>query len=64
MVRELPRIPGVGRFLGGMDANFLLTEILDQPREAGGTPSNENAMALYERSQKPKASSCDFGEKR
>ena len=49
MVQELPKIPGVGRFLGGMDANFLLIEILDKPMEMGGVPSNENAMALYER---------------
>ncbi len=49
MIQELPKIPGVGRFLGGMDANFLLTEILDKPREEGGQPSNEIAMALYER---------------
>jgi len=49
MLQELPRIPGVGRFLGGSEANFLLTEILDKPRSQGGRPSNEAAMAAYER---------------
>lgn len=49
MLEELPKIPGVGRFLGGADSNFLLTEILDKAREKGGKPSNETAMAVYER---------------
>ena len=49
MLLELPKIPGVGRFLGGTDANFLLTEILDKPRSEGGKPNNEVALALYER---------------
>ncbi|KAL2042471.1 hypothetical protein N7G274_004964 [Stereocaulon virgatum] len=45
MVQELPKIPGVGRFLGGADSNFLLVEILDKPRNRGGEPNNETAMA-------------------
>ena len=49
MLQELPKIPGVGRFLGGVDANFLLLEILDKPRSQGGKPCNEAAMAVYER---------------
>lgn len=49
MLRELPNIPGIGKFLGGADANFLLMEILDKPRSKGGKPSNEAAMAAYER---------------
>ncbi len=49
MMRELPKIPGVGRFLGGAESNFLLTEILDRPRSRGGKPSNEIALAVYER---------------
>ena len=44
LVAELPRIPGVGRFLGGFDANFLLVEIVD----AAGKPSNVTALATYE----------------
>ena len=32
MMRELPKIPGVGNFLGGAESNFLLTEILDKPK--------------------------------
>ncbi|KAI9830819.1 MAG: hypothetical protein M1819_005344 [Sarea resinae] len=48
MLRELPRVPGVGRFLGGTDSNFLLVEILDKPREKDGKPSNETALAVYE----------------
>ena len=48
MIRELPRIPGVGSFLGGAESNFLLTEILDRPRSRGGKPSNEAALAVYE----------------
>jgi len=49
MLQALPEIPGVGRFLGGADSNFLLVEILDKPREKSGKPSNETAMAVYER---------------
>ena len=49
MMRELPTIPGVGSFLGGAESNFLLTEILDRPRSRGGKPSNETALALYQR---------------
>lgn len=45
MVEELPKIPGVGRFLGGKDSNFLLVEILDRP---GGEPSNAIALSTYE----------------
>ena len=49
MLQELPKFPGVGRFLGGSDSNFLLVEILDKPRNHRGQPSNETAMAVYER---------------
>ena len=49
LIRELPMIPGVGRFLGGADANFLLTEILDKSRSQGGKPNNKVAMAVYDR---------------
>lgn len=49
MILELPKIAGVGRFLGGADSNFLLVEILDKPRSKGGKPNNEVAMAVYER---------------
>ena len=49
MVEELPKIPGVGRFLGGADSNFLLVEILDKPRDEGGRPSNETALLVYVR---------------
>lgn len=47
LLKELPKIPGIGRFLGGADSNFLLVEIMDQTRD--GRPSNEVALALYER---------------
>ncbi|KAL2220691.1 histidinol-phosphate aminotransferase [Thermoascus aurantiacus ATCC 26904] len=48
MLAELPQIPGVGRILGGTDANFLLVEILDRPASEGGRPSNVTALATYE----------------
>lgn len=48
LLQELPKIPGIGRFLGGMDSNFLLVEILDRPREQGGKPDNPTAIAVYE----------------
>ncbi|OQE23359.1 hypothetical protein PENFLA_c011G10486 [Penicillium flavigenum] len=44
LLRELPAIPGVGKFLGGSDANFLLVQILD----AEDRPSNVTALAAYE----------------
>ena len=49
LLRELPKIPGTGKFLGGAASNFLLLEILDKPRDRGGKPCNEIAMALYQR---------------
>lgn len=48
LLRELPQIPGVGKFLGGTDSNFLLVEMLDKPLENGGKPSNETALGVYE----------------
>lgn len=48
MLHELPTVPGIGRFLGGADSNFLLVEILDKPRAMGGRPSNKTATAVYE----------------
>ncbi|KAL8972100.1 MAG: hypothetical protein Q9197_002937 [Variospora fuerteventurae] len=49
LLEELPKIPRIGRFLGGTASNYLLVEILDRPRNQGGHASNESAMALYER---------------
>ena len=48
LLEELPQVPGVGRFLGGTDSNFLLMEILDKPRERGGQPDNPTALRVYE----------------
>lgn len=48
VLQEMPKIPGIGRFLGGKDSNFLLVEILDKPLEKGGRPSSKTAKALYE----------------
>lgn len=44
LLRELPKIDGIGRFLGGADSNFLLVEMLDKSRR----PSNEVALKVYE----------------
>lgn len=46
MLAEMPKIAGVGRFLGGRASNFLLVQMLDQPN---GKPSNEVALQVYER---------------
>jgi histidinol-phosphate aminotransferase len=46
LLAEMPRIPGVGRFLGGQDSNFLLVEMLDAPN---GKASNDVALQVYER---------------
>ncbi|OXV07167.1 hypothetical protein Egran_05069 [Elaphomyces granulatus] len=48
LLGELPKIPGIGRFRGGLEANFLLVEILDKPASEGGRPSNVTALAVYE----------------
>lgn len=45
---ELPKVGGIGNFMGGQDSNFLLVEILDRPRDQGGMPSNEVALKVYE----------------
>ncbi|KAI9710875.1 MAG: hypothetical protein M1812_007327 [Candelaria pacifica] len=49
LLEELPNIPGIGRFLGGSYANFLLVEVLDGPRDNGGKPNNETALNVYKR---------------
>ncbi|KAL1635727.1 histidinol-phosphate transaminase [Diplodia intermedia] len=48
LLQEMPKVPGVGRFLGGQDANFLLVEFLSAPKEEGGKPDNEIALKVYE----------------
>ena len=48
LIKELPSIPGVGRFRGGTESNFLLVELLDKPADHGGKPSNPIALATYE----------------
>jgi histidinol-phosphate aminotransferase len=44
LVRELPKIAGVGRLRGGTTSNFLLYEMLN----AQGEPDNVTALAVYE----------------
>ncbi|KAL4806578.1 pyridoxal phosphate-dependent transferase [Aspergillus unguis] len=48
VLKELPSVPGIGRFRGGTESNFLLVEILDKPADQGGKPSNPVALATYE----------------
>ncbi|KAE8378410.1 pyridoxal phosphate-dependent transferase [Aspergillus bertholletiae] len=48
LLQELPKIPGVGHFLGGQESNFLLVELLDKPANEGGKPSNRIALGAYE----------------
>ncbi|TGZ84174.1 histidinol-phosphate aminotransferase [Ascodesmis nigricans] len=43
LVQELPKIEGIGRFLGGFESNFLLCEMLDR----SGKPSNVVAEKVY-----------------
>lgn len=45
LIRELPRIEGVGRLRGGVMSNFLLYEMLDRE----GKPDNVTALGVYER---------------
>ncbi|RPA81160.1 histidinol-phosphate aminotransferase [Ascobolus immersus RN42] len=44
LVKELPTIPGIGRFLGGFHSNYLLVEILNKD----GKPDNITAKKVYE----------------
>lgn len=48
LLKELPKVPGVGKFVGGTESNFLLYEMLDAPADQGGKPSNETALAVYQ----------------
>lgn len=48
LIKELPSVPGIGRFRGGTESNFLLVEILDKPADQGGKPSNPIALGTYE----------------
>lgn len=44
LVEELPKVnKGIGRFVSGLDANFVLVEILDKE----GVPSSPLALKLY-----------------
>ncbi|KAI1426812.1 histidinol-phosphate aminotransferase [Xylaria sp. FL1777] len=45
LIRELPKIKGVGRLRGGIESNFLLYEMLNKD----GQPDNTTALAVYER---------------
>lgn len=45
---ELPKIPGVGRFLGGSDSNFLLVEILDKSGNACNVIAGKAYQGLAE----------------
>lgn len=45
LLRELPKVTGIGRFRGGTASNFLLVEILDE----SGNPDNTTALMAYER---------------
>lgn len=48
LIAEMPKIPGIGALHGGTESNFLLYQILDAPKDQGGKPSNETALAVYE----------------
>jgi histidinol-phosphate aminotransferase len=45
LLRDLPKVKGIGRFRGGTASNFLLVEILNR----NGQPDNVTALAVYER---------------
>jgi histidinol-phosphate aminotransferase len=45
LLRDLPKVTGIGRFRGGVASNFLLVEILDTQ----GKPDNVTALMVYER---------------
>jgi len=44
LIRELPRVPGVGKLMGGTESNFLLYQILNSQ----GRPDNVTALRVYE----------------
>ncbi|KAL2143163.1 hypothetical protein VTI28DRAFT_311 [Corynascus sepedonium] len=46
LLRELPKVSGFGRFLGGHDANFLLVQFLDKPGGHGAVPDNATTAAV------------------
>ncbi|OIW26949.1 histidinol-phosphate aminotransferase [Coniochaeta ligniaria NRRL 30616] len=46
LIRELPKIPGVGKFLGGFSTNFILVQFLSKPADEGGVPDNAIATAV------------------
>ncbi|CAC37506.1 Histidinol-phosphate aminotransferase [Schizosaccharomyces pombe] len=45
LCKELTTIKGMGKIIGGYDANFILIQVLDRPE--GGKPSNDAAKYLY-----------------
>lgn len=49
LISDLRTIPSIGEILGGNDANFVLVQVLDKPREEGGRPSNPRAVEAYKR---------------
>ena len=44
LLKEVPKVEGVGRFRGGVASNFLLVEMLDSQ----GEPDNVTALKVYE----------------
>jgi histidinol-phosphate aminotransferase len=44
LLKELPKVNGIGRFRGGVASNFLLVEILNTQ----GKPNNVTALKVYE----------------
>ena len=49
LVRELPRIPGLGQIIGGLEANFVMVQVLDRLERGQGRVSNVAALRVYER---------------
>lgn len=49
LLKELSTIKGVGDVLGSNDANFVLVQVLDAPREQGGKPDGTRAEMVYKR---------------
>lgn len=44
LLKELPKVKGIGRFRGGTASNFLLVEILN----SSGSPDNDTALKVYQ----------------